>query len=669
MRLLDLKLKNFKGIKSFRLSTEGQDVDVFGDNATGKTTIFDAFLWLLFDKDSQNRKDFEIKTLDQAGKVIHGLEHDVEGVFSISGKPVKEVTLRKVYVEKWTKKRGSATKEFTGHETSYFINGVPVKKNEYTAAVADIAGSEEVFKLLTNPAYFNEQLHWQDRRRVLLEVCGDVSDAEVIAADQALAKLPEILQGRRLEDHRKVIQARRSEINKEIEKIPVRIDEVQRNLPDISNLVPDKLSEDIAKLKACLKEKQETLLQLESGGEIAQKKNELAQVEAELLRIRNEYQAGVESRLKEKRAALNEVYLKIDYQLNRRIAELNNTVSANNQKIETLKTKAAQLRAKWAEINAQQFEFEQATVCPACGQNMPEEKLAEARATAEATFNREKAEKLAVISAEGKTIMAEVAELEQQNTEHQEQIASLKVQLDDAEQEIITIQQEIEAISSPLYTICRQENVLDKHPGYAQKLQEKANLESTIVLLQEGKSGAVAEVKRDIEQYEGAISALEQAQADVRRHEECLRRIEELKAQEKALAAEFAKLEEELYLTEQFIRTKVSLLEERINSRFSMARFKLFDVQVNGAVVECCETTYNGVPYSSMNNAARINVGLDIINALSEHYGFTAPIFIDNREAVVRLIETKAQVISLIVSEPDKNLRVETENKAAAEVA
>jgi hypothetical protein len=148
------------------------------------------------------------------------------------------------------------------------------------------------------------------------------------------------------------------------------------------------------------------------------------------------------------------------------------------------------------------------------------------------------------------------------------------------------------------------------------------------------------------------------------------KRIEELKAQEKKLAAEYERLEGELYLTEEFIRQKVSLLEEKINSKFEMARFKLFNVLVNGAVEECCETTYQGVPFSSLNNGARINVGLDIIRTLARHYNFYPPIFIDNREAVTSLIDMgDQQVISLIVSEKDKELRVEIEGEEEKEVA
>ncbi len=658
MKLISLQLKNFKGIKSFELVAGGHNANVFGDNATGKTTLFDAFCWLLFDKDSQGKKDFEIKTLDPAGNVLHGLEHEVEAVLEHDG---RIVGLRKVYAEKWTKKRGSATSEFTGHETSYFIDGVPVKKNEYVAKVAEIA-DEEVFKLLTSPAYFNEQLHWQKRRQVLLEICGDVSDADVIAADQSLAKLPEILGNRKLGEHRKVIAARRAELNKELEKIPTRIDEVMRGLPDITGLNAPRLAEDIAKFKELLKSKQETLLQLESGGEIAQKKIQLSTIEAELMALKNDYQTKIEAQAKEKRSALTGLEMTIDYRLKRTIAELNSGVVSRTGKIGNLQTKASQLREKWGEVNAKQFEFNQDTACPTCGQNLPEERLSEARAKAETSYNLEKAEKLAQISADGKAAMTEATELENQNSEAQEQIKELKAQVETVEQDAAKLRQEIEII--------RAQNTLEKYPGYAQKLQEKASLESAITVLQEGKSGTIDEVRQGVAEVENTITALEGSLASIKRHEEGQKRIEELKAQEKLLAAEYSKLEGELYLTEQFIRTKVRMLEEKINSRFKYARFKLFDIQINGGVVECCETIFNGVPYSGgLNNAARINVGLDIINTLSEHYGFVAPIFIDNREAVTRLIDVNAQVVSLIVSESDKQLRVELEETQKAEVA
>src|SRR5690625_1253859 len=201
IKLIELRLRNFKGIRDFVLKADGESVSVFGDNATGKTTLFDSFVWQLFDKDSQNKSNFDIKTLDEHNNVIHGLEHEVEGVFDIND---RRVTLKKVYTEKWTKKRGSVEQEFTGHTTDYYIDGVPTKKKEYTDFIANLV-DEDVFKLLTSPTYFNEQLHWEKRRETLLQVCGDVSDEDVIASSTALAKLPAILNGRSIDDHRKVI--------------------------------------------------------------------------------------------------------------------------------------------------------------------------------------------------------------------------------------------------------------------------------------------------------------------------------------------------------------------------------------------------------------------------------------------------------------------------------
>lgn len=653
MNLLNLNLQNFKGLKSFELNTNGANAEVYGDNATGKTTLADAWSWLLFDKDSQGKKDFDIKPLDATGKVVPGLQVEVEGTVEHNG---IRTTLKKVYAEKWTKKRGSITSEFTGHETNHFINGVPVKKNEYVAKVAELAGNEEVFKLLTSPAYFNEILHWTDRRKTLLDVCGDLTDAEVIASDEKLAKLPDILGNHSLEELRKIIAARRTELNKAIEQIPTRIDEVNRNLPDISGLIESELIGDIASDKGLLKTYQEQLLQVQSGGEIAQRKIEIANIEGELLRLKNEHQSKVDAQVKEKRTELTNIELRIDGHLKRTISVLTSDVTTNLRKIDNLALKRESLVAQWKQINAETLAFDQETVCPTCGQDIPECQLAEAREKAGADFNEKKAAKLEANKMDGLAVKAEREQLEQANADMQKQVDDLKVELEQATQAANELHREIEAI--------RQANT--EIPGYAEKLQAKTDIEAAIRVAQEGSKGEADRLRGQITEIETQIREMEKSLADIKRHEDGQKRVEELKAQEKKLAAEYAKLEGELYLTEQFIRTKVSLLEEKINSRFKYARFKLFDVQINGGVNECCETVFNGVPYGSgLNNAAKINVGLDIINTLSEHYGFTAPIFIDNAESVTKLIETRAQTISLVVSEADKTMRVETEQRKA----
>jgi len=650
VKILKLSLKNFKGCRSFILEPQGNNCSVYGDNATYKTTLFDAFIWLLFDKDSQNRKDFEIKTLDENGQVLHGLNHEVEGVFEIGG---KKLTLRKVFREKWTKKRRSAERTFTGHTTDHFIDGVPVKKKEYTDRVSEIA-DENIFKLLTNPTYFNTQLHWQERRKILLEVCGDVSDMEVIAADKALSKLPDILQGRSLDDHRKVIAAKRAKINKELERIPVRIDEVQRSLPDIAGIDLDETKQKISSLKDIVKQRQLQISRIESGGEIAEKTRALREVEGQLLEIKYQYQTRYEDQIQEKQKQLSKAREQF-YELQGDIKSLERSLQSNKEASQRYQQQMDKLRQEWHKVNSQEFIFEQDDICPTCGQPLLPVKLAEARDKAQAAFNREKAQRLESITAEGKELKAKVGELVAEN-------ADIEKQLKDARAKLADMDSKTGDLSREIVSLRQYADKYADDPVYIQKLQQKQELEAAIAALKSGRQDEIAKIREEIVHLEQQIMQAESVLADIERFKLGEKRIQELKDQERNLAKEYEKLEEELYLTEQFIRTKVNLLEEKINSRFKYARFKLFDVQINGGVVECCETLYNGVPYSSgLNNAARINVGLDIINTLSEHYGFEAPIFVDNREAVTRLIETRAQVISLIVSEPDKKMRVEYE--------
>jgi len=655
MKLISLKLHNFKGIRNFTLDAQGGDISVFGDNATGKTTLADAFMWLLFDKDSNNRKDFEIKTLDPDGEPEHGLEHTVEAILELEDG--RYLALKKVFKEKWTKKRGSATAEFTGHTTDYYLDGVPVKKKEYDEKIAEIA-DEEIFRLLTDPRYFNEVLHWQKRRELLLEVCGDVSDAEVIANKKELSRLADILGDRTIEQHRKVIQARRTEINKELEKIPVRIDEVEWNLPNVDDITnPEALPNDIAKLREELRSKQEELAQARAGGQVAEKTKELRLIEAQMMDLRNKHRQALDEKVGKKRRELASVQSEI-YKTKSEITTKNNLIGSYEYEINALEEKMQKLREKWYEENARTFEFNQSETCPTCGQPLPAEQIEAAREKALADFNKAKAEKLEEINAEGKRTKL-------LKDDKAGNLSAIKYELEIAEKKLADLEQKEAALKAEIEAIMQGEQPVESTPEYVRLQKQHEELQEQIRQAQADVSTIVAAIQKEADEISGAIQALEQAKARFEARESGLKRIEELKAEERKLAAEFEELEQQLYLTEEFVRTKVRMLEDKINSKFKMARFKLFDVQVNGALAECCETTYNGVPYSNLNNGAKVQIGLDIINTLSEHYGFAPVVFIDNAESVTNILPTKGQQIRLIVSGKDKKLRVELAEKEA----
>lgn len=654
--LLTLNLKNFKGIRSFTLETNGENVKVYGDNATGKTTLFDAFIWLLFDKDSNNRKDFAIKTLDKNGNVLHNLDHEVEGVFLVDG---KQLTLKKVFSEKWTKKRGSVQAEFTGHTTDYFIDGVPVKKKEYTEKVASII-DEDIFKLLTSPSYFNEQLKWHDRRKILLEVCGDISDDEVIASNASLAKLPEILNGRTIEDHRKVIAARRAEINKELEKIPVRIDEIQLNNPQLDGLDKKALEAEISKLNAVIDEKMTLISNIRNGNAISQKQKEIQEIEIELLQIKQQHEAGSKDELYKLKARIQEEQSNLSI-LQQKAENLKYQKKYIDENIQSFEKRLEELRQEWHKVNQQEFVHNDECECPTCGQALPEEQVTAAREKALAQFNLEKSKKLEEIQTKGKQGKEQKAQFVAENENLAKEYEKISSQINGKQDLLNKLNNQLQIVESTIVDVT-------ENPQYVSKLQEKQKIQQEIAELQQSANETIQSIQLEIADLK---AKRDQLQADLGKFalvSQSEKRIQELEEQERELAAEFEKLEHELFLTEEFIRCKVNMLEEKINSKFKYARFKLFEQQINGGIQEVCETLYEGVPYGSgLNNAAKINVGLDIINTLSEHYGFKAPIFVDNAEAVTKLIDVDSQVISLIVSEKDKQLRIEFPEKQMKE--
>lgn len=663
LKLKNLKLKAFKGIKSFELNLDGGNVAIFGDNATGKTTLKDAFLWLLFGKDSQNRADFDIKTIDpETGKAINGLDHEVEGILGIDG---KELILRKSYYEKWTRKRGAAEKVFTGHTTDYFIDKVPVKANEYESRIAEIAGSEDVFRLLTDPGYFNEVLHWQERRKILLEVCGDILDSDVIYSNKNLAPLEDIISDRSLEDHRKIIDARRKEINKELERIPVRIDEVSQGLPDISGIEADMVPSEISTLKGKKQKKEQELVRLEAGGEVAEKTKKLREIESELLDIEVKQRTKNEESTAKARASLRKLDDEI-LKISSSITAKQRSYNINDKFIKDSESALSSLREKWHEVDSQKFEFVsflQAEVCPTCGQKLPKEQLEKARTKALADFNQDKASRLESITSSGKERKVEQDQLQKANT-------AIEAEIEALQKEGKTFFPRAGALSKQIDSIEQKSTDYTLNPEYTRKFKEKVEVEASIDILREGNKTSLVRVGSEIGALEDCLDSLGHAQSALDSHQKGQVRIEELKTQEKELAAEYEKLEKQIYLLDQFTVTKVDMLSSKINSKFKLARFKMFDILVNGRIDEkVCETVYQGVPYNTaLNKGARINVGLDIIRTLSEHYRCEIPCFVDGAEAITHLLKLKSQMITLHVSESDKCLRVEKYNNQEKEI-
>lgn len=641
MRLTKLEILNFKGLKSFELNLNG-DVVIRGDNATGKTTVFDSVCWLLFGKDSLDRADFEIKTLD-GGEPIHKVNHEVTGTFTLDEGGTVE--LKRVYREKYSSPRGGEV-TLTGHTTDYFVDGVPKKEKEYKEIVSSLV-DESIFKLITNPLYFNETYSWQNRRKLLLEMCGDISDEDVIASHDDLKALTDILSGHSVDDHRKVVASKKATINKELDMLPVRIDEVLRGKPEVT-ADPEVLRINIDTLNADIEKLENDKALLQNGHSIVDKRAELKNIQRKIMARETELQMEYKKQCSLKSNEYDAVVSEINC-LTAKLEDTKRRIDDSAATINLIQGLIGELTIQRSQINAEIFVADVNDHCPTCGQKLPAEQIQDAHAKAEANYNLKKSKRLEEIEHSIKLKEQDIEGIKKRDSSL-EPVETIEALIKAKELEKKTITEEIEKLTT--------EPSLNDDSKYADLKAEELMLQMAIDDDNSDHSEEIAELEIKISDNKTERMKLEQELnkfAEIKRIEA---RVSELEAKQAELSEEKMKLDEASYLMDEFIKAKVNMLEESINARFKLARFKMFNVMLNGNVEECCETTYKGVPYRSMNNAARINVGLDIINALTSYFKVNAPVFIDNAEAVTDFIPVNSQTIKLIVDESEPQLVV-----------
>lgn len=627
--LISLVLENFKGIQKFEFVPDGKSTAVFGTNASGKTTIADAYYWLLFGKDSSGAANFDVKTIGTSG-----LDYSVEGVIEVDG---ERHTLKRVLNEKWERKRGDTEKKLKGNTTTYFIDGVPVKEKDFKSFIENELVSEKTYQMLTDPDYFAGKLDWKSRRNQLIEWFADVSDSDIVSAHPNLKPLEQILNGRTVEESQKCIQADRRKINEKLQTIPSRIDEQQRNITAISSLIN---GDEQQRLDELLKEKSQLETQINTAGtdeRISQAKAKVAEIKLEIMNAKAEYLSrtsietdtkALDSLRKSKLSAENDLF------------RLLQEKDIYNIRLENIAKQGMKYNEDFKKISAEQYSG--SNVCPCCGQLLPEDKIQ----SAITEFNLQKSAKLEEIKAACQKLKAERAEL--------------KKKLEAVISNTGLIQEKIKELTD---SIERTENSVSSVIPF-EKTEEYERL--SMKLLDAEEEIEVAEVQTDFTEIQSKIADTEKeiarlrgivaSQSSISMYE---KRIDELKQQEKEYGLMMAKSENDLMLIEEFIKTKCAEVEKMINSHFKIVKWKLFDLQVNGGINDCCEATVGGVDYSTnLNSAAKINAGLDIINAVSGVMDVSVPIWIDNAESVVNFIPTNSQTIRLIVSEEHKKLFV-----------
>ena len=642
IKIKRLSLENFKCHNRLVLDFMGGNASIYGDNASGKTSIYDALTWLLFGKDSagNGEKNIEIKPLDGNGEVK---DHDaltaVEAVLDVNG---EEVSLRRTYKEVWSTKRGCSQATYDGNTSEYYVSGVPCKRNAFQDKVNELV-DEETFRMLTSVSYFANGISWQARRAELFKVAGVKDDSEILATSEQFAPLVESMGKLSLEDYKKKLLAEKRKFDGAKTEVPARISECQKTIDDIQGLDFAGARAQVEALQATMNGLSEQIVAIEHDSAADQKRMEIQKAELELSRLDMENKAYRDSQ-----SAGNVNVHSLNIRLTSLQTQLNGkkrTIENESTYISSLDQQIADARKRWFAINNETFT---GGTCATCGQALPAEKLQQAMAAFEASKqSRQKeieqtanANKAAKAQSEDRftTGMGEVTQLEAEIAEIRGQIAAAeasKVEPKDMEhyaKNAHSIRTKIQTLNGELAAMTA------KSGEVIQKLRDEK-----------------AEIQKAIQEQQailGKESLLEYSR----------QRVEQLREDAKNAAAALEAIEKMLFLMDEYSRYKTRFVEDSINGLFRIARFRLFREQANGGVEDRCDVVHDGVPYISVNNGMKINLGIDIINTLSTAYGVRVPLFVDNAESVTKLETCGSQIIRLVVSENDKELRVNYEN-------
>ena len=631
-----LTLANFKGCHSLTLDFQGRDCSIYGDNATGKTTVYDAFCWLLFGKDSSGAAKFDIKPLDETGAVAdHGAETSVEAILSVDG---QEVTLKRTYFELWSKKRGNKEASFDGHSSGFYFNGLPMAKNEFSSRVAQLC-DENSFRTLTDLRWFCAGESETNRRAALFDLVEDVSDEDVLASDQAFAPLADALGGLTVEEAKAAYQKQRRNLQTKAKTTPARIDEQKRTISEYEAVDFTALRTRRDELAGQESAAREALEQLRSkaGTSALLPQRDGLRMQLEALESQNTaYRSGQRTadptQLRRQKEGLERQGQAIARELER------------NQLSQQQGQAAIQAcRERWKETQSMTFS---GGTCPTCGQTLPAGQLA--KATDE--FEQRKKEHLAKLAedagarkAELEALQARADELRADQAQNEQDCAELAQQLAAAEALVIT---DLDGYG-------------ERKTRLTSQLQE---LEAQITQASRDTRQAEQEAERRWSETREALRRTESALAGEQFLDAARKRVAELMAEQQQTAAETERLDSLLDLCDQFTRVKAEYISREVSGRFRLVRWQLFEEQINGGLRDCCKATIDGVPYANLNNGAKINAGLDVIATLSQAKGIRCPLFVDNAESVTQLLEMDTQVIRMVVSKTDKQLRLERED-------
>ncbi len=637
VELLKLVIENFKGVKGFTLDLDGKNAKVSSENGVGKTSVYDAFIWCLFGKDSDGKKEFGLRPLDSDNNAVKGVVIVSEATLSLDG---ESHVFRKEHHEKNTKK------QFKGYETLCWIDEVPKKIGEYNKYITELI-PEDTFKMLTNLTEFNGKLHWQGRREVLMNLAGEIGTPA--GFDDLLGEL----KGRTIDEMKSVLSEQKKRHTKARDEIGPRIDEIQLGLNEYAGSDTTELEKERKGIKAdldALSVKRTALTESQAERQskldgINDLKDSLADRERELKNDTSHIQDLLDEKTKlvadvaEKKAAVGIIQSNIN--------TANNSIDAAKSNLSTVQIALGTTKEKYKAAKAAPVD----NTCYACSQKLPADKLAEVETG--------RKDDLKSLGDEGKGHRDKVTELATRIDEITEDLKDLEIQLGFATNEFQESEKNRDSRFVEIAALIKDSP--PKNPVEDEKwLEISRQIADAKLEVGEPVTDQLSTIETERTTFQDKLEDVNKALAQVDNMTKAKKRIADLEQEEKDLAQKLADIEKQLEDIANYNAEFSALIEKSVNGKFKHVKFKMFNKLLNGSLELCCEAMLNGVTYPDMSAGQKIFVGIDIVNVLSEHYGMSVPLFVDSAESLTLPIKANCQTVELHAVKGVKKLKVET---------
>ena len=625
--ILEHEVQYFAGIKKLIISPEGRDVvRVFGDNGAGKTGLVDSWWWLITGKNSKGATPgstrFPIKPTYIDYDHNETRHPKVKTKLAIEeGGETETVVLMKEYLPTFRKETGTGEHYFDGNTKAHYINGAELPQSEYENFINTNFLDYEKLKMITDPVYFAEDVHWEDRRKIIIDIIDPPSVVDILR-EQGEEKLADSLKHQNdITDWIKSQESNLRKIDAKIEKIQYYLEE---NDADIN---AEKLQQEYEDMTSTIDSKQEMLDELRTERAAAQAGGR-SQVENEIRAAEKEVDSLIREEIQELERQKNNLELAQ--------RETKSDIQRAKVYINNAKEKLDDISTKYREWETRSRQY-----CPECDQRLPEEKIEQ--------FNIKRAEKLKELKKEGIQKQKEILE-------HKKEIEELQEQKEDYAEGLKELNDEIAEAREG-----------DNLPGVKELREKIDSLEASLDTESDGVDNA--EKEEEIKALQQEISRLTDERADIKARLNSHEKFQEHIDEEKALQQEY----EERAKTVETVKHAQDVQLEKIDNMAEgifgdLTNVVMYDYTQEGTPKPTCRIEYDGKDFEgALNDGHKFRVGLKIIDTLAAHFGVAVPLMIDNKESFTAKAKSIGQRWCMNVI-PEKKVKELAEKKTGIEL-